>query len=291
LIRDMLSQAKAPFTDDDFRQAAAYGLCVDYDRYSPAEELRPILAHWQMFQLREYYVYALYALWVYFLHWLRREGPQTFEGFCAHLNEAIDLSTSGAAVGLTISQGRHFADRSSISTNEHVLYQLLDRTRPTDSAVYFGTTWLLLSTLFLRLSGLRRLERSDAWYWARFGGARRRAVALFVRDAFGHMAAGDSILDAWTWLYRDYVIAQHIITALEKWGQRRANTFHFNYDRGIFEWVRDGGTGFSASRFRQAYNMLSDLGLFEVTGEEGNPPKLTDLGQQSLQRVLEACSG
>jgi len=320
LILDMLDQAEGPFADDDFRQAAAYGLCIDCDSYRPAEPLRPFLAHWQMFQLREYYVYALYALWVYFLHWLRLEGPQTLRQFCTHLNEAIDLTASADAVGLAIPSksadewtltewlstlldacnmpgddwaGRcvAFAQQSQTPLNEHVLYQQLDFTQPDDSSTYVGLTWLLLSTLCLRLQGLRDSDQWDAWYWAKSGGARRRSMDLFVRDMSDHMAADDSVLDAWSWLYRDYIVAQHTITALEKWRQRSANTFHFNYDRGLFEWIRDGVTGFSASRFRQAYDMLADLGLYEIDSEAGDRPGLTELGRQTLRRVLEACSG
>lgn len=318
LILDMVDQTKGSFTSSDFRQAAAYGLCVDYDLYRPAEPLRPFLAHWRMFQLREYYVYALYALWVYFLYWLRLEGPQTFQTFCAHLDEAIDLTTAVAAIGLAIPQKSPdertlaewlntlldisdirgddwesrclaFAQRSSMPLNEHALYRLLDHADPSEPSVYVGLTWLLLSTLYLRLQGLRESDEQSTWNWARLGGARRRSMDLFVYDMHSHMDAGDTILDAWSWLFRDYIVAQHIITALEKWRQRNANTFHFNYDQGIFEWSRDGVTGFSASRFRQAYDMLADLGLYEIDPEAGDRPRLTDLGRETLQRVLEAC--
>ena len=114
---------------------------------------------------------------------------------------------------------------------------------------------------------------------------------LFVDDMLARMEAAESLLDTCTWLFRDYIVAQHIISALEKWRQRKANTFHFNYDRGIFEWVRDGGTGFSGSRFRQAHDMLGDLGLFQALSDEPTRPQLTELGRQTLERALEACGG
>jgi len=319
LILDMLGQASGPFTDDNFRESVAYGSCDDYDRYQPSPPLRPFLAHWQMFQLREYYVYALYALWVYFLHWLRLEGPQTLQAFHTQLNETVDLAEVAAAIGITIpprspqewvlsewldtlldasdipgddwkNRCLVFAQKSKTPLNEHALYQLLDRTQPGDPSTYVGVTWLLLSTLLLRLHGLRETHRWGTWYWARFGGARRRSMDLFVREMSSHGEAGDSLLDTWRWLYRDYIVAQHTIAALEKWRQRKANTFHFNYAEGIFEWVQDDWTGFSASRFRQAYDMLSDLGLYEIDPEEGSP-RLTPAGKQTLQRVLETCGG
>lgn len=320
LILDMLSQVQRPFGEDDFRQAVAYGLCIDYDPYQPARPLRPFLAHWRVFQLREYYVYAIYALWTYFLHWLRLEGPQTFEQFCDHLNEAIDLTIPAMAIELAIptksadewmlrewfeslldaspvSDGDWetrclaFAQKSRSPLNEHNLYSLLDRAQTNNCAMYVGLAWMLLSTVYLRLLGLRESDQWNAWHWAKDGGARRRSIDLYVQDVSAHIEAGDSILEAWSWLYRDYILAQHTISALEKWRQRKANTFHFNYDQGVFEWVRDGETGFSASRFRQAYDMLADLGLYEIALEAGGHPQLTELGRTTLQRVLEACGG
>ena len=184
-----------------------------------------------------------------------------------------------------------FAQKSRSPLNEHNLYSLLDRAQTNNCAMYVGLAWMLLSTVYLRLLGLRESDQWNAWHWAKDGGARRRSIDLYVQDVSAHIEAGDSILEAWSWLYRDYILAQHTISALEKWRQRKANTFHFNYDQGVFEWVRDGETGFSASRFRQAYDMLADLGLYEITLEAGGHPQLTELGRTTLQRVLEACGG
>jgi hypothetical protein len=95
------------------------------------------------------------------------------------------------------------------------------------------------------------------------------------------------VQETWQWLFRDYVIAQHTLTSLDKWRQRRANTFHFRYEDGWFEYVRDGRADLSASRIRQAIDMLHDLALFDIDPET-NSPFLTDLGQQTLQRILES---
>jgi hypothetical protein len=320
LILEMMSQAEGIFTEDDFREAITYGLCADYERYHPSPVLKPFLAHWRMFQLREYYVYALYALWVYFLQWLRLNGPQTLQVFYDHLSENIDLVKPCAMIGMPVPQGqasewtlaawmdalldmvaippddrenrcRAFAQQSSSPLNEHALYHLLSSADRDDASTYLGVTWLLLSTLYLRLCGLQEDDWEGAWYWARSGGARRRSMVLFVRDISARVAAGDTVLQTWSWLYRDYVVAQHTLTALEKWQQRKANTFHFNYERGSFAWVQDDSTGFSASRFRQAYDMLADLGLYETESGRGSHPNLTARGVQTLRRILESCNG
>lgn len=313
LILDMMGQAKEGFYEYKFRRAITYGLCPDYTPYQPAQALRPILAHWQMFQLREYYVYALYNFWCYFLNWLKNEGRQSLRTFCDHLNDAVDLASLGNDLNLKLPthsladwsldvwfntlldqqdlpQGdlsvrcKAFAWQSQPPLNEDDLYWQFDNIGLDEPTRYVGTTWLLLSALYLRLRGLQATASDDAWYWARNGEVRRRSLSRFVEDMTSHLEAGHTILEALHWLFRDYIIAQHTITSLEKWHQRRANTFHFNYEDGFLEWVQDGQSGFSASRFGQAYTMLADLGLFET--DENWAPTLTPLGQQTLKRVL-----
>ena len=318
LILDLIDQARGPFGDDEFRQGIAYGLCSDFDQYRPSEALRPMVSHWQMFQLREYYVHAFYALWVYFLDWLRLRGPQTLRAFYRHLDDRVDLATTLTSIGLDVphrspddwplaewldalldgcgvrgnvwkQRCNAFARCSGLPLNEHAIYRLLCNTGPNDISAYFSLVWLLLSALFLRLQGLQDLGPHSAWHWAELGGARRRSMALFVRDIQSHLEAKATLLDVWKWLLRDYIVAQHIITALEKWRQRGANTFHFQYDEGCLEWLRDGATGLSGSRFRQAYDMLADLGLYEIDSESDGRPQLTELGRSTLRKVCEAC--
>ena len=114
-----------------------------------------------------------------------------------------------------------------------------------------------------------------------------RSLARYISGVDRYRKSDGSILDLWRWLTQDYLLAQHTIIALEKWQQRKVNTFHFYYEQGVFEWVSDDSTGFSASRFRQASDMLRDLGLYQV--DEEGVPFLTDKGRETLARVKEAC--
>jgi len=314
LILDILSQADRPIRDSEFRESVMYGRCEDFSQYKPHNKMVPILAHWNMFQIREFYVYALYALWRYFLHWLRVEGPQTLEGFKEHLNDTIILydiaEKSGVDIiknpigdwqltqllGILLDQAnigegeldtrcKEFARQSKSPLNEYNLFLLLENTGLDQPSVYVGAAVFLISSLYLRLRGLKLLDQSNAWTWSETGGARRRSMALFVFHTSSKLDTNQTVLEMLHWLYRDYIIAQHTITSLEKWRQRKVSTFHFNYSDGFFEWVRNGRTGFSASRFRQAYDMLFDMGLFEI--DKKSVPKLTALGNQLLKRVLE----
>ncbi len=115
------------------------------------------------------------------------------------------------------------------------------------------------------------------------------SMKAFIADIDGYLSESSCLSHAWMGLLRDYIIAQHTITALEKWRDREANTFHFSYQNGRFGYIHSGETGYSASRFRQAFDMLVDLGLVESQLQPGRS-RLTPLGQSTLERVRKAPS-
>ncbi len=315
LLLDMQTQADQPLNDDLFRRHVANASCADYAVYRSADVLRPIADQWQMYQWRDSYSYGLYALWTYFLHWLKGVEKGTFAAFVKHFTAV--LSPTAVATTLTVPLPEHdisqlplqqhladlldatglppgswrdrcraFAAHSQTPLNPQTLFERLTTLKPAaPEATYLSHSWLLLAALYLRLSGVPQ-DTAD-WHWAEEGDMRRRSLALFVAGMDQRRESGASVQETWQWLFRDYVIAQHTLTSLDKWRQRRANTFHFRYEDGWFEYVRDGRADLSASRIRQAIDMLHDLALFD-TDPETNKPFLTDLGQQTLQRILES---
>lgn len=240
---------------------------------------------------------------------------QTLQGFKDHLSKQINIADSTKTLGLVLpsqslgewtlgqlaetilnhvnipegdfdTRCKEYAQQYDLAFNDSNLYFQLDNSDFNTPSLYVGTAALLLFSLYMRLRGLKVLDQHNAWYWAQFGGARRRSMDLYVDHWTVMINEGRSVLDFLHWIFRDYIIAQHTITSLEKWRQRKVNTFHFKYDEGIFEWVRNDGTGLSASRFRQAYDILFDMGLFEV--DENNIPSLTELGRNTFNRVLDS---
>lgn len=319
LILEMLNQARTPFSDNKYRQAITYAGCSDYRAYRPSKQLRPFLAHWQMYQLREYYVYALYGLWVYFLKWLSQYSPAPFSVIDSDLAK-FDLKPAMAAIDLKLkpkspgnwalqdwfdqllsateieggtfeSRCQSFSKRAKTLLNEHELYLLIENNHGEDSAILLGLAWLLLSTLYLRLKGLKSRSAWNAWHWAEDGDIRRRSMAQLVCDLDALITSGQTIAVAWQKIFRDYIVSQHILTCLDKWQNRQANTFHFNYEQGVLEWVRfdDRALEMTASRFFQASVALFDLGLYEENDK--GVPQLTTLGKQTLARVLENTDG
>jgi hypothetical protein len=131
----------------------------------------------------------------------------------------------------------------------------------------------------------------NSWYWAEDGDLRRRSMAQLVSDLDALITSGQTIAEAWQKIFRDYIVSQHILTSLDKWQNRQANTFHFNYEQGVLEWVcfDDRALEMTASRFFQASVVLFDLGLYEE--DDDGIPQLTTLGKQTLARVLESTNG
>ena len=312
IVLDMQNQVSQVVDEAFFRRHVLYGDYPDNTIYQPADELHSVLAQWQIFQIRDLFTYALYALWTYFLHWLKQRDRASFEEFVEHVDETLRdtavakdlnlplkqlpisqqslqqhlsdlLDAIGIPPGEWPSRYQAFARQSLAPLNAQALYEKLKGYQPRQSQHYLGTTWFMLISLYCRLMGLSR--DSAAWYWVEEGGVRRRSLALFVEGISHRCETNVSVLETVCWLFRDHVIAQHTVASLDKWRQRKANTFHFRYEEGWFEFVRDGRADLSASRFRQAYDMLHDLDLFRF---EEDQLKLTPLGQQTLQRIKES---
>ena len=311
LMLDMLSQAKTQFNDNDFRRCALYGACRDFKNYNPRPKLKPVLAHWQMFQLREYYVYCLYEVWRYFLDALKTKGPLTFEQFLKHL-DGSDISRIKSTLKMknagTLSQINlrrlvttvleqsgctdkdfdaaciAYSTTSQTPLKEEVLADIIyDEETSHEECMLLA--FLVLISIYLRLRGIFLTDKVGAWNWAEEGGTRRRSMSLFMQHMDELVQNESSLFDFMGWIFRDYIVAQHTITALEKWRQRDVNTFHFSDNNGVYEFLRMDGNGFTASRFPQSYSMLRDLGLIKFDDE--NIPRLSKRGKETLNVVLE----
>jgi len=313
MILDMCrGDASAELDEITFLQNTLYAFCQDYPLYHPSAGLEPFIALWQIRTLRELYVFSLYALWSSFLEWLRQNGPQTLEGFLDFLDQHVrfDLSevesenetqrhslsswnlsdyldtflnTAQIPQGAFDQRVMAYISQSQSPLKEFDLVRKLRSLDPSNTTEYVSLTMLLLTGVYIRLSAIQARDNFHIWPFAELGGQRRRSLALFVEQFRQDCSQGRCVLDSITWLIRDYILTQHTIAALEKWRSRKANTFHFIYDAGYFEYVRGDNTGFAASRFDQAYNMLTDLGLISM--DDGLHP-LTPAGSDVLDKVL-----
>lgn len=316
LLLDMVDQTGTPPSATQFRHHMAHVAYADFDTYQPIEKLRPLAAQWQMYQWRDIYTYGLYALWTYFLYWLEGRDRGSFADFMDHVTAVLTPETVSKALAISYpgidgelsgaSLQQHLTELMDASgipdgswqvrcdalaalgqtpLNPQLIFEHLSATKLDEPEAYLAYSWLLMVAVYLRL--LTVPEEMFPWYWVKEGGVDQRSLALFVAGMSQRHAGGTTVRDTWHWLFRDYVIAQHTLASLDKWRQRKANTFHFLYEDGWFTYLRDGRADLSASRIRQAIDMLHDLGLYTVNDDE-NTADLTKLGRQTLQRILEA---
>ena len=318
LMLEMLDQSEKAFDDQVFRDSIMYGLCTDFRYFQPSKNLEAFIANWRMFQLREYYVFAIYEFWIYFLDVLRTNGPFNFDVFRSYLDNQINLSDGANIIGIelpvskpseiTIADFLHalvqqseivcnelsegceiYVNQYNVKANEKYIQSLLDSGDYQNREGRFMHAWFILASTYLRLKGVKSGDNKNAWYWAREGGARRRSMALFVHQMDIYIDQNKSLLQVLEWLFRDYVLAQHTITALEKWRQRNVNTFHFSYENGVYEWIKMDTNTYTASRFFQANSMIRDLGL--VSLDEIGGPTQTTRGKDTLNRVVRKLGG
>jgi hypothetical protein len=176
---------------------------------------------------------------------------------------------------------------SASPVNEHEFYKVIEASQPHDPVDYLGSAFLLLCFLYLRLAHYSARE-ARSWRLARHGGEKHLALDRFFESLGKHIEIDATALDVLTWLYQDYVIAQHTLTALEKLRDknRRFDSFRFTIVDGLFYFERDDRPAFTTSRFDQCLSMLIDLGLCEPV--DGAGYRITVSGDRVLHRVAKA---
>lgn len=313
LILDMVSQTDELLDLFSFRKNCFFGACPDYPVFQPKEELRPVLYHWQMRELRELYIYALHVFWGEFLNWLHNHSPSSLEDYISDLENNLNFDKDSQLYDLQLPEKRIgdwrldellesilsecqitgkdlndrcrlFSDKYNLKINEFkIIDQLMADNLDMNSRL--ANAWLLLACVFFRLKGFYSQDRANSWYWAEDGSSRRRSMNLFMEEIDRYVSNKLSMSEVITRIYQDYIISQHVISALEKWQQRSANTFHFTYDNGQFEWVSSDDEGFTGSRFPNAFNILLDLGLIAKNDDKYD---LSSSGKAIFSQVLQS---
>ncbi len=96
MFLDVADQTKlTAINDDDFRQLIYYGETIDGIRYSPVKSVQSCHSRWRLYQAREYYAFALNALWYYLCEWgIKNNGdyhPLSLSDFWKHVETGLDF--------------------------------------------------------------------------------------------------------------------------------------------------------------------------------------------------------
>lgn len=285
LFLDLAKQTDgSPIHEDRFRELIYFQQTEDGLSYKPKPELMDVYVRWRFYQMREYYSFALNALWRYLCEWgITEQGdlqPTPLSKFWEHLDTESGIKQLLSELGFpktklssqtsvvealdwlrkTSTSNKNHIERSydrQARINEHSLYTYA-ASNPYSSAVVPAMTFLLLLT-FLRLED-QSLPKRPEWEINRMGFNGRLSVDRYVRQMKDFLRSGAvTISEFLRWIFQDYIIIQHQGVATSKLPE---NTFRFQRQGDSLRFYQhDNFVSFMNSRFEAIATHVYELGL------------------------------
>jgi hypothetical protein len=306
MFLDLADQTQScALTEDHFRQLIYFQKTTDGIIYTPRATVQEIYLRWRLYQAREYYAFALNALWYYLCEWGLRQGgdvqPIRIQRFWDHLAENLAFERLTHRAGLppvSLKAGSGFRDLMQwlesvvvqkqmdylepydidSPLSEHNLYRMtyID---PSSPEVMVTGMIVMLALIGLRLSdpGLRLRPE---WEVSRMGSNGRLSVDRFLKDLEHWMKSGPiTILEIAQWIYRRYIIQQHQAVATSKLPD---NTFRFQRQGDRLQFHKlPNSLNFMNSRFDSISTTIHELGLCGDLSLPGH--HLTEDGNRLLE--------
>jgi hypothetical protein len=293
LILDVAQQtAGLPVDQEAFRQLLYFGRSDSGAVYAPRSELAKTYSKWRLYQAREYYAFALNALWCYLCDWGIRKGgdvrPIMLSQLWEHLRVALDFDGLATCLGiptpglhpesdlidllswlqgLVAGSDESFDDACGLGSpiHEHRLYHMAIERRADPAAMITGML-TMLALIFLRFGRPERALQGD-WHISRMGEDGRLSLDGLLRRIRRRLQDEQgSIFDFAKLLYLDYVILQHQVVATSKLPD---NTFRFQREGDRLRFYSlVNALGFNDSRFGALSTTVHELGL---SGHLGTP--------------------
>ncbi len=307
LLLDIAAQTIGTNVEQDaFRQLLYFQAAENGAVYHPQPPLETVYHRWRYYQAREYYAFALNALWSYLCSWGLSQGgdfhPLPLEQFWQQLDEGLkfdrlaaqlhitgpDLDADGRFVDLlqwlltivgTDQAGFDAACTLDTPLNEQRLYRLALQHRE-DPHIMIAGMLTLLSLIYLRFDVPAHWQH-PAWVISRMGQDGRLSVADFLQVLrYRLQSHTTTIRQVAQWLYNDYIILQHQLVASSKLPE---NTFRFQREGNQLRFFRlENSLGFMDSRFNALSTTMHELGLCGNLSQWQHP-----LAQDGLRLLAE----
>ncbi len=305
LFLDIAAQTQGyALEQDSFRQLLYFQAAGSGAIYAPEEAILDTYRRWRLYQAREYYGFALNALWYYLCDWgLSQSGgirPVPFSQFWQHLETTLDFDKLADYLGISRPGLKSIADFRQLlewlqglvgsdaagfdqacglsqPLQEHRLYWLAWENRQTPELMTAGMI-TMLALIYLRF-GRPELWQQPEWNISRMGAEDRLSLDGFVRMLDRVLRAGPITIHEMTRrLYNDYIILQHQMVANSKLPD---NTYRFRRegDRLHF-YPLDNSLEFMDSRFDALSTTIYELGLCGDLHQPEHP--LTPTGERLL---------
>lgn len=292
--------------EDQFRQLIYFQDTLEGLSYSPREGVNEIYIKWRLYQAREYYSFALNALWYYLCDWGIAQGgniqPIPLSVLWKHLEEVFHLGgvsdrfnlhsaeltinnryrdlmdwLTEVALGNEATLSHRFDINRPI--HEHHLYRWALENKSSPDAMVVGMI-LMLTLIALRFGNRQFWQRSE-WKVSKMGENGRCSVDRFIKSLYRRLENGQpTIREIVEWIFREYIILQHQIIATSKFPD---NTFRFRRQGNKLEFINfSNPLGFMNSRFDSISTTVFELGLY---GDLSKPDhKLTPDGEVLLKQ-------
>ncbi|HIE54153.1 MAG TPA: hypothetical protein EYP90_03040 [Chromatiaceae bacterium] len=285
-LLDIADQTQGHAVDQDtYRQLIYFHAADNGSSYRPCEHMTLTHARWRQYQVREYYSFALNAMWDYLCHWgLSHHGdfrPLPTSLFWEHLVEALDFNRLagrfnipspgisgesgfqqllGWLTSLAGADGLEFDEACGLQTpvHEHRLYSLALGHRIEPDVMVAGMV-TMLAVIYLRFGHPECWQRPE-WEIAKMGRAGRLPLHGFIQDLRQRIQGGPiTINEIARWLYRDYIMLQHQVVATQKLPD---NTFRFRREGTRLQFYNlENRLSFMDSRYDALSTMIHELGL------------------------------
>ena len=285
-LLDIASQTQRHSVEQNtFRQLVYFGASADGAIYEPAASVDATHRGWRLYQAREYYAFALNAMWYHLCDWgIEQAGevrPVPLSRLWQYIEESLNLdrlaerlklrkphltAQSGFQQLLEWIQGVVGASESQFDSycrfdspiQEDRLYNLANENR-TEADVMIAGMVVMLALVYLRFGG-PNLGHKPEWSIALMGADRRLSLDGFVKELRRRLKSGPiTVEEIVRWLYTDYIILQHQLVATSKLPE---NTFRFQREGDHLRFFYlENPLGFTDSRYFALSTTIHELGL------------------------------
>jgi hypothetical protein len=319
LFLDVIEQSEGqPLGESDLRAVLYFWSYGAHHSFVPTGNLLSPAQRWRVFQLRQYFVFAVESFWSLFLNRIATEALSG-EEYLAWLLGELNLAELAAEFGLSLST----ADARSLSLRE--FYGSVQATLPVgalepgpvaqstplNERAVIGPIWRNATAHDVQVRAGRALVVLALMYWrSQSWRAERAWTYVSDRYAAGRLPAESYVrhvdrafVENWSlarwlgWFHHHYLWLQHRRVTIEKLVARGQETAKFELigdappeaggENGGLAVPRYQGIGIdspkmNAPRFPSALNILSDLRLITTLTDGGY--RLLPDGQAVLER-------
>jgi hypothetical protein len=312
LLLDVIAQSQEkPLWEDNFRTVMYFWAFDRQFSYSPEGNLVEPTWRWRIFQLRQYFVFAVESIWAAFLFRLS-EGDLTPGEYLVWLYSKLNLGELKRQYGLALSTTRlnqltvsalfeairdaagpsaFKSGSAALKTklNEQAIKELIAAQRDgADTRQLVGGGILMLALIYWRCQDWRDQE---AWKYVSdsYAGG-RMPMDSFLRHIQHAMDEGWTVAKWLETFHHQYLWSQHRRVVMEKYLARGQETSRFEIidisdsveEKQRLHWLGTDLPKMNGPRFPSALNIMLDLDLIGWAGQEGR--RLTNEGKAVLKR-------